>query len=58
MPEIYEDGFDPEHKIYLLKPGYDIKHIDQDKDCLEFISFQTKVANKLEEDGFIEESFK
>ena len=57
MPIIYDDGFDPEQKIYLLKPGYNANAIDQDKDCLESISFQTKVANKLDDDGFIEESF-
>ncbi|MCF0125133.1 MAG: hypothetical protein HUJ68_05150 [Clostridia bacterium] len=47
-------GFDPEQKIHLLRPNYN-KNINYDIDLIDHISFYSKVANKLELDGFLEE---
>ena len=57
MLEIDYDGYDPEQRIYLLKPGFNPQSVSYDDDCIDFMYFQTAVANKLEADGFLSETY-
>ena len=51
------EEFDPEQCIYLLKPGFNPKSINHERDGIDMMYFNAKVAIKLTKDKFLDETF-
>ena len=49
--------YDPEQCIYLMKPGFNPKSFDYGKDSIDMMYFKYKVARKLIDDNFLDETF-